>query len=53
MNYKFIHIGALIKQTVIERNIEISRICNFLKLTKEEVENIYNKESIDSESLLK
>ncbi len=53
MNYKSIHIGALIKQTVIERGIEISRICNFLKLTKEEVEDMYNKESIDSELLLK
>ncbi|MDM1071454.1 transposase [Empedobacter brevis] len=53
MNYKSIRIGALIKQTVIERGIEISRICNFMKLTKEEVEDMYNKESIDSELLLR
>lgn len=53
MNYNSIHIGALIKQTVIERGIEISRICNFMKLTKEDVEDMYYKESIDSELLLK
>lgn len=53
MNYKSIHIGALIKQRVTERRIEISRVCNFMKLTKEEVEDMYNKESIDSELLLK
>lgn len=53
MNYNSIHIGALIKQTVIERGIELSRICNFMKLTKEDVEDMYYKESIDSELLLK
>lgn len=53
MNYKSIHIGALIKQTVIERGIELSRICNFMKLTKEDVEDMYNKESLDTEILLR
>lgn len=53
MNFKEIHIGSLISQLVIEREIEISRICNFMKCTKEEIEQMYEVKNLDTELLLK
>ncbi|WP_314241087.1 transposase [Empedobacter tilapiae] len=53
MNYKSIHIGALIKQTVIERGIEISRICKFMKCTEQEVNEMYSMSSLEIEVVLK
>ncbi|WP_291117413.1 transposase [Empedobacter sp. UBA7248] len=53
MNYKEIHIGTLIKQLVAENGIELFRICNFMKCTLEEVEEMYNMKSTDTEVLLK
>ena len=53
MNFKEIHIGTLINQRVTESGIEISRICNFLKCTEEEIQQMYESKSLDSEILLK
>ena len=53
MNFKEIHIGKLISQLVIELNVEIPRILNFLKCTEEELEDMYRARSIDSDLLLK
>lgn len=53
MNFKNIHIGSLISRAVAENNIEMSRICNFLKLSEEEIEEMYNQKSIDLEILLR
>lgn len=53
MNFKNIHIGSLINQRVVERSIEIPRICNFFKCTEEEVGRMYYSKSLDSEILLK
>jgi hypothetical protein len=52
-NFKQLNIGVLVQQKVGETNIEISRICSFLKCTEEEVENMYVSKSLDSEILLR
>ena len=52
-NFKSIHIGKMIENTVAESRIEISRICNFLKCSKEEIEKMYQSKSLDTEILLK
>ena len=53
MNFKDIHIGTLINQAVTESGIEISRICNFLKCSEEEINTMYESDSLGSETLLK
>lgn len=53
MNFKEIHIGTLINQAVAERGIEMSRICNFLKSSEEDVLKMYQARSIDTETLLR
>ena len=53
MNFKNIHIGQMIEKIVAESGIEISRICNFLKCTEEEIQQMYESKSLDSEILLK
>lgn len=53
MNFKDIHIGQMIKQSVTESGIELSRICNFLKCSENEIQNMYQGYSIDTETLLK
>lgn len=52
-NFKEIYIGSLIKQLVEESGIGIPRICNFLKCREEEIHNMYESKSLDSEILLK
>lgn len=53
MNFKCIHIGSLIRRRVIECRIEIPRICNFMKCTEQQVEKMYEMDSLDTEVLLK
>ena len=53
LNFKNIHIGQMIKERIAESGIEISRICNFLKCTEENLVEMYNAKSLDTESLLK
>jgi|SRR5690606_8417992 len=53
MNFKDIHIGTLINQAVTDSGIEISRICNFMKCSENEVKKMYRKESLDTDILLK
>ncbi len=53
LNIKNIHIGTLINQRVTESGIEISRICNFLKCVEEEVLEMYQSKSLDTEIILK
>ena len=53
MNFKEIHIGTLINQAVTESGIEISRICNFLKCSKEEIEKMYTQKNLSTDILLK
>nr|WP_184162364.1 transposase [Chryseobacterium shigense] len=53
MNFKNIHIGNLIQQKVTENQIEMSRICNFLKLSEDEIVNMFQTENLDSDILLR
>lgn len=53
MNFKNIHIGNFIEQRVDEKKIALSRICNFMKCTEEEVCNTYSSNEISTEKLLK
>ncbi|MGL5234953.1 MAG: transposase [Empedobacter falsenii] len=53
MNFKNIHIGNIINQAVIEREIEISRICNFMKITEEDIKKMYKQEDLPCNLLLK
>lgn len=52
-NLKDIHIGTLVDQRVKEQNVDIARICNFLKATEEEIIEMYSMKSLDAEILLK
>ncbi|GEN70684.1 transposase [Chryseobacterium lathyri] len=53
MNFKSIHIGQIIEQGVAESKIELQRICNFFKCTEKEIKQMYQQESLDTETLLK
>lgn len=53
MNFKSIHIGILINKAVTESGIEISRICSFLKCSKEEIVKMFTKENLSTDILLK
>ena len=53
MNFKDINIGQMMEILVTESGMEISRICNFMKSTEEEIEEMYQSKSLDTEVLLK
>ena len=52
-NFKSIHIGKMIENTVAESRIEISRICNYFKCSTDDISEMMNAKSIDTETLLK
>lgn len=52
-NYQDIKIGNLIEKEVNEKNIDISRICDNLKCTVDEINDLFNAESIETDKLLK
>ncbi|MBB4805928.1 hypothetical protein HNP38_001200 [Chryseobacterium defluvii] len=52
-NCNEIMIGHLIQSKVIEYEIKTPRICNFLKCTEEEIEQMYRSEDLDTELLLR
>lgn len=43
----------MIEKRVTESGIELSRICNFLKCTEAEIQEMYQAKSLDSETLLR
>ncbi|UOU98617.1 hypothetical protein MUU74_01300 [Chryseobacterium daecheongense] len=53
MQFKNIHIGSVINQRVEECKMGIPRICSFFKRREEEIEKMYQAESLDSELLLR
>ena len=53
MNFKSIHIGILINKAVTESGIEMSRFCNFFKCSTDDISEMMNAKSIDTETLLK
>ncbi|PIF47636.1 helix-turn-helix resolvase-like protein [Chryseobacterium sp. 52] len=52
-NFKDIHIGSLVHKRVNGLDIQMLRICQFLKCTEKEVEEMYQLESLDTAILLK
>ena len=53
MNFKNIHIGQIIEKRVTESGIEISRICNFMKCTEEEIQEMYTQGNLSTNIFLK
>ncbi|MDW9378751.1 transposase [Chryseobacterium sp. JV558] len=53
MDFKNIGIGELISKRVNELEVDIPRIINFLKCSEEEVQEMYNAESLDTNLLLR
>jgi len=53
VDYKDIHIGSLVNRLIEEREIEIDRVCKFMKCTNEELTIILSKKVLDSELILK
>lgn len=53
VNFKEIHIGALIRQQVAESNIDVVRICNFFNACDQDIYRMYESKSLDTEILLK
>lgn len=53
MNFKSIHIGDLIKQSVNEQKIDIVRICNFFNCQENDIKIMYDQKSLDTDILMK
>jgi len=53
MNFKHIHIGKMIEKRVAESGIEISRICNFMKCTEREIAEMYLRENLPTDIILR
>lgn len=52
-DFKNIHIGSLISILIKERDIDLHRICKFLKCTDEELVTILSREFLDSDLILR
>lgn len=52
-NFKNIHIGSFIKQKTMELEIELPRICNFMKCNEREAEEMFLKDNLNTDVLLK
>jgi len=53
INYKEIHIGTHLKEVSKVKEVSISRACQFLKCSSQEIEHMYTKQSLDSNTLLR
>ncbi|MDM1549148.1 transposase [Empedobacter falsenii] len=52
-NFREIHIGSFIKNVVKVKEIDTGRILNFFKCQENQIEEMYNKSSLDSDLLLR
>lgn len=52
-NFRNIHIGRFIHLRVKENNIDIPRICNFMKCTELEINEMYALENLSTHTLLR
>lgn len=53
MNFKNIHIGKLVENRMVEYKIDITRACNFLKCSEEDILSMFRQENLDTGILLK
>lgn len=51
-NFRNIHIGKLIQKRMSECNVDIDRACNFLKVSEEDIKDMFDRKSLESELLL-
>lgn len=52
-NFRTIHIGKLIHLRVKENNIDLPRICNFMKCTEAEINEMYMQENLATNIVLR
>lgn len=52
-NFRNIHIGKFIHLRVKERKIDLTRICNFMKCTEIEINEMYMQEDLPTNILLR
>ncbi|MBK5721104.1 hypothetical protein JGH11_09515 [Dysgonomonas sp. Marseille-P4677] len=52
-NFNDIHIGKLIQERMLEGDIPIDRVCNFLKVSEEEIELMLDQKTLDCDLLLR
>ncbi|UEQ76092.1 transposase [Chryseobacterium arthrosphaerae] len=52
-NFKNIHIGEMINNAVKDQGIDSSRICSFFKCSINEIDHMYECESLEADLLLK
>lgn len=52
-NFKDIHIGEIVFELINERNIEMSRVCNFLHCSETELTKMFTLKSLDTDDLLR
>ncbi|MDG4652800.1 transposase [Chryseobacterium arthrosphaerae] len=52
-NFRNIHIGKFIQLRVKENNIDMPRICNFMKCTETEINEMYLREDLPTDILLR
>lgn len=50
---KNIHLGTMIREKAVERDVSIIRMCKFLNTTEDEINKMYEQESLDTEILLR
>lgn len=53
MNVKNIHIGTFIQKLYEERNISIDRVCNFMKCEEEDIFEMFQYKTLDTDRLLR
>lgn len=52
-DYKEIHIGSIVQSRVTEKGTDMQRICKFMKCTEEEIHEMFESKSIDTDNLLR
>lgn len=52
-NFKKIHIGSFIKQKTVELEMDTLRICNFMKCNSNEIEEMFLKNDLSTDVLLR
>jgi hypothetical protein len=53
IDFKDLHIGEIIYTRVMERDVQIDRICSFMKLDEENVKKMYASKNLDTDILLR
>lgn len=53
MNYKDIHIGELIEKRLLEKKLEVSRVCMFFNCSEEVLTSMYKSKNLSTDLLLR